>query len=44
MWHVISCWRQVNYQIDSLIIFGLAEMEFELGNFEQAIQYYAKFR
>lgn len=27
---------------DSLIIFGLAEMEFELGNFEQAIQYYAK--
>ena len=27
---------------DSLIIFGLAEMEFELGNFEQAIHYYAK--
>ena len=27
---------------DSLIIFGLAEMEFELGNFEQAIQYYAR--
>ncbi|CAD0163253.1 TPR-repeat-containing protein [Streptococcus thermophilus] len=27
---------------DPLIIFGLAEMEFELGNFEQAIQYYAK--
>ena len=27
---------------DSIIIFGLAEMEFELGNFEQAIHYYAK--
>ena len=27
---------------DSFDYFGLAEMEFELGNFEQAIQYYAK--
>ena len=32
----------LNLVVVALGIFGLAEMEFELGNFEQAIQYYAK--
>ena len=42
MWRVRNYWKPLTYSEDPLLILGLAELDSELENYQEAIQGYAQ--